>query len=198
VKKSHAIYAIILLSGIPIAMLASCATTVIPPQQPPQPVTVYLIDLGRTPTLAMPRDDNTFVRYVYGDWNWYALRKEGAVEGLVALLWPTQGALGRCVIQQPADARDMLLKFNIGAEHVYALEVERQRVDEFHRRMDEAFTANADSRMNNEVYALEFVHHPRAYTVFHNSNHETALWLRDLGCQTRGPAMTSQWIVKGD
>lgn len=196
-KKSHAIYAIILLSAVPITLLASCATTIIPPPQPQQPMTVYLIDFGRTPTLVMPRGEDQFVRYVYGDWEWYALRHEGAIQGLIALLWPTQAALGRKIIDEPRDVEDMLTKFAIGAEEIFAIEVERERVHEFNRRMDAIFAANADSLVNNDAYALEFVHHPRKYTVFHNSNHQAAAWLRDLGCQTRGPAMTSQWRLAG-
>jgi hypothetical protein len=33
------------------------------------------------------------VRYSYGDWNWYALRRTGPAEGTAALLWPTHIAV---------------------------------------------------------------------------------------------------------
>jgi len=43
---------------------------------------------------------------------------------------------------------------------------------------------------------MDFVPHPHNYTYFHNSNHVTAGWLRELGCDVRGPAVDSRWEVK--
>ena len=165
---------LILIGGILTMTLAGCATTIVPPPSPQQPVTVYLLDHGRTSSLAVPRDDGSFTRYVYGDWNWYALMKVGFVQGIAALFWPTQGALGRGIINRPSDMRDMLRKFDLESEKVFAIHVDRRRVDELNRRMDDIFLENADSLVRNEPYALEFVRHPSQYTICYNSNHAVA------------------------
>src|SRR5688572_33154323 len=77
-----------------LVMLAGCSTTVVTPAAPLEPVTAFLLDHGSTSSLVMPTADGNMVRYVYGDWNWYALRNTGIIDGLRALLGPSQGTLG--------------------------------------------------------------------------------------------------------
>jgi hypothetical protein len=57
-------------------------TTVVPPTRPADPATVFLVDFGRTPSLVLTVGDNRMVAYAYGDWAYYALRKQGAIDSV--------------------------------------------------------------------------------------------------------------------
>jgi hypothetical protein len=43
---------------------------------------------------------------------------------------------------------------------------------------------------------MRSVHHPQRYTWFWNSNHQTAAWLEEPGCEVRGAAFASRWRVR--
>jgi hypothetical protein len=64
-----------------------------------------------------------------------------------------------------------------------------------HAELERTFADHTDTALFNDAYHLTFVHHPRSYTYFYNSNHMVADWLRELGCQVRGPAYHSRWNV---
>jgi hypothetical protein len=74
--------------------------------------------------------------------------------------------------------------------------VERERAESLERRLDEYFERSADTLVRNPDQGLDFVHHPDRYTYFWNSNHQVAGWLRELGCEVRGPSFNSIWDVR--
>lgn len=169
-------------------------TSVIAPQRPSQPVPVFLVDYGRTPALVLPVDENRMVAYVYGDWNYYALRNQGAIDSIAALFWPTQGALGRKEIagQPTADA----VRRGIGSdlEKIYTLRVDRFGVERLRGELDAIYHQRLETAVS--AYGMTFVHHPQSYTYWSNSNHMTAAWMKALGCEVRGPAFGSWWRVR--
>lgn len=196
-------------SWLPVALLvllavfagmASCTTRVYPPMNVADPATVYLLDHGRTPSLVLPTQRGTYVRFAYGDWDYYALRRNDLWHGIAALFWPTQGTLARREVPaEPDDDLEALLgRMNIHPQHVYPLQVERANAIQLHQWLDEVFESNRETMIVNKAYSLEFVHHSRSYTAFYNSNHALADWLRHLGCEVRGPAFTSKWKVVRD
>ena len=168
-------------------------TTVVPPRAA-APATVYLVDYGKTTSLVLTVAENKMVAYAYGDWTYYALRKQGPVESVAALLWPTQGTLGRKEINGPSDVDTVRRELGLGLEEVHQFEVERDAVAALHSKLDGIYY----DRLNTvvESYGMTFVHHPKPYTYWSNSNHMTARWLRELGCETRGPAFNSWWRVQ--
>lgn len=179
-----------------VALGAGCTTVIVPPSAPAQPVRVFLLDHGNTPSLVLPAADGAMTRYAYGDWNWYALRNTGVRDGARALFWPTQGTLGRHAFRATAtergvrerlgaDAYVTLLSITVGSAEVERL---RSRLDEEHRTGAQAASVTA--------YGFEFVPHPRRYTFMGNSNHAVAGWLRELGCETRGLAFLSRWRLE--
>lgn len=169
------------------------STTVVPPAQPADPAAVFLVDYGRTPSLVLQIDENRLVAYVYGDWRYYALRQQGIYESLAALLWPTQGALGRKEIAGPPTAETVRAGIGANIEHIYQFAVERQAVTRLQATLDRLYRDHLSTEV--ESYGMTFVHHPQAYTYWSNSNHMTAGWLADLGCEIRGPAFSSQWRI---
>jgi hypothetical protein len=186
--------------AIVLVMLSTtgCATQLIPPDRASlkEPVDVYLLDLGRTPSLVVPDPQGGgMTRYAYGNWNWYALQHRGVLDGLAALFLPTRGALGRQELPGVTTAADVRRQ-GPGTENFYTLTVEREAVLRLRAEMDEIFKQNRHTRVVNTLDKLEFVHHPRRYCAFSNSNHAVAGWLRQLGVRTKGPAIFSVWAVQ--
>lgn len=165
-------------------------TTVVPPR-PADPATVYLVDYGRTTTLVLTVAENKMVAYAYGDWTYYALRKQGPVESVAALLWPTQGTLGRKEINGPSDVETVRRELGPGLEEIHQFDVERHALARLHAKLDDIYYDRLGTAV--ESYGMTFVHHPEPYTYWSNSNHMTAEWLRELGCETRGPAFAAWW-----
>jgi hypothetical protein len=179
-----------------LAIPAACVNRVIPPAPISDPVQIFILDHGRTPSLVLPTPDGGMVRYVYGDWNWYAKGRTGIGYGIAALFWPTRAGLGRELLEGAAGAESVLAQISVEVEAVHPLLVERAAVERLAGRLEALFGTNAATRVENEAYQLSFVHHPDRYSYFWNSNHQVAHWLRELGCEVRGPTVNSKWEVR--
>jgi hypothetical protein len=187
------------LPAVLVLLLASplaCTTTVVLPAAPLDPVPVFIVDYGLTSVLVVPRDEG-LLAYAYGDWQYYALANNTLLRGLAALAWPTQGALGRGPLKGPATPAAILRQVRgRGAEDVLVVQVERSSVSRLVRRIEAAYDAQRATEVTNVDYGMSFVRHPRRYTWFWNSNHQTAAWLEELGCDVRGPAFASRWRIR--
>lgn len=175
-------------------VLASWTTIITPQAVLSDPVEVFVVDHGRTTSLVVPASNGKLLRYAYGDWDWYALGKHSFWHAVSALLWPTRGALGRGLLDGPATIE------NIGPqvpapEEIHAVRVERARLLAFETRMEAFYGSDREAAVANPEVGLSFVHHPHAYTVFWNSNHAVASWLRELGSTTRGFSFGANWRV---
>jgi len=175
---------------------ASCATVVTPPAAPADPYAVFLLDHGRSSSLVLPRPDGRAVRYAYGDWAWYALGRTGVTEGSAALLWPSRAALGRRELPGPPTGPVIREQVAVEIDRLYELTVERGDVEQLAASLEATYEMNLHTRVHNPAADLEFVHHPRPYTGFHNSNTVVADWLRDLGCRVEGPRLFASWRVR--
>jgi hypothetical protein len=183
-------------SGILVALLLGLAvpTTVIAPERVSEPVAIFLVDYGRTPALVLPVDESRMVAYAYGDWNYYALRKQGAGDSIAALLWPTQGALGRKEFAAQPTIQSVRRGIESGVEDIHMLRVDRRAVERLRGELDAAFHDRLDTAVS--AYGMTFVHHSQPYSYWSNSNRMTAAWMKELGCQIRGPAFASSWRVR--
>ena len=175
-------------------LITGCATTIVPPPTK-DPVDIFVLDHGRTTSLVLPAPQNRFVRYAYGDWNWYALGNTGIIDGLRALIGPTQAAFGRQELPGPADPATIRSRYP--PEYIvnlHAIPVDRRQAERLRERLDAQHRA---SRANGVALTneFEFVPDPRPYSYFHNSTHAIAQWLRELGCETRGAAFSSEWRI---
>jgi len=191
---------IVLLMLLP---LAGCATTVIPPQNPSDPVPIYLTDYGRHSSLLLPVTQTQYVEYAFGDYQWFARGNTTWWTGLRALLGSPQATLGRRTIVIKDDRTDpqILLeqmKRKLDCHRVTRIEVSRPRVSALVFELDGRFRTSA--RMHRPVYnpgtGLDHVPDSEHYWGLHNCNHVTAGWLRRLGCEIRGPAITSKFRVE--
>ena len=200
-RKSSRLYAVakwtLIIGCLVLAtqlVVLAVPTTVIPPVRTIEPVRVFLVDYGRTPAIVLPITDSKMAAYAYGDWNYYALRHQGPLDSIAALLWPTRGTLGRREITGPLLADVVRSALGNDVEEIHALQVERVAVDRLRATLDRAYHDRFDTAV--KAYGMVFVHHPQRYTYWSNSNHMTATWLEELGCDVRGPAFASWWRVQ--
>ncbi|UCC72919.1 MAG: hypothetical protein JSV86_21665 [Gemmatimonadota bacterium] len=173
----------------------ACTTVIMPPVVPDEPRTVFLLDHGRHASLALPGRDGGVVRYSYGDWRYYAQVNTGLSEASAAVLWPSRAGLGRRELSGPPTAAAVRRQLLVWVEGIYELVVDSQEIEALRARLDSIYEANLETRIYNAAYDLEFVHHPSAYWVFHNSNQVIARWLKELDCRVGGPVLLSNWKV---
>lgn len=188
------------LAGPVLACLAlisaACTTVVVPPAAPAAPQPVFLLDHGRHSSLVLPGEAGGLVRYSYGDWAYYALGRTGPFEATAAVLWPTRAGLGRRELPGPPTLEGVGRAVLVGIEQAYELIVDARDIERLRASLDAIYRANRQTLVYNPGNDLEFVHHPRRYTVFHNSNRVVADWLAELGCEIRGAALLARWRVE--
>lgn len=181
------------LAVMVIALIFS-PTIIIPPANPADPVTVYVADYGFHSGLILPKGDGKLIRYSYGDWYYFALRKQDWDNALAALFLPTPATLGRQQFNSLSDLkqalgsdwRDILLSFSVS----------NVQVTQLLASLDERFQQNLDTRVMKSKHGLVFVQDAQNYTIFHNSNHEVVEWLEELNCQVKGFVMWPNFHVK--
>lgn len=192
--------AAILMLGAYLALTGcattGCATTIYPPPAVTAPATVAVLDHGRHASLIVEIPGETrMIRYSYGDWTWYALNQTGAVEATSVMVWPSQGALGRRELAGPPSVESVSRGLRVAIENALFIEVESSAARELIARLDGIYTTSIATRIYNEAYDLEFVHHPEAYWIFRNSNRMVAEWLTSLACEVEGPTILSNWYL---
>lgn len=177
-------------------LLAGCTTVVMPPLGPADPRPVFLLDHGRHSSLVMPRANGGLVRYSYGDWEWYALDHTGPAQGTRALFGPTPATLGRRELPGPADEDNVRKTVLVPIEALFTVYVGASRIEQLRRQLDDIYQLQLNKLVYNPRYDLEFIPHPKPYSLNHNSNRVVADWLRKLGCQVdRSPIFSRWWIV---
>lgn len=156
------------------------SATIIPPAAPQNPVTVHVAEFGFHARLLLPEGDG-WLQYGFGDWDYYARRQQTLLNGVLALLWPTPGALGQGEVDSvdrfradSESAGGQLLSFDVPGARV------KQLKHSLHTRFEQQIP---DGQVYNRVNNLRLVRDDRPYSVLHNSNHELAEWLKVLDCQ---------------
>jgi hypothetical protein len=189
------------LTPLPVALLLAaapiaCSTTIVAPAALSDPVPIFVVDYGTTSAVVLP-DGDDLLAYVYGDWQYYALANNHFLNGVAALVWPTRGTLGRARLRGPLGREQVLAQLRQrGVADVHVVRVERAAVERLVQRLDELYEAHRETAVENAEYGMSFVHHPRRYTWFWNSNHQTAAWLEEVGCRVHGPAFASRWRIE--
>ncbi len=187
-----------LVSGLIGALsLSGCTTAIVAPANVQDPLPVFILDHGRHTSLVLPHPEGV-VRYAYGDWDWYAEVETGAVEATSALLWPTRAGLGRRLIAAPATEAGVRGGLKVGIQSLHSVQVESKAVESLRATLETLYQVNLDSLKFNAAYDLAFVHHPVPYSLWHNSNHQVANWLRQLGCVVQGSGFWARWRVEPD
>jgi hypothetical protein len=172
---------------------AGCTTVILPPNDLTQSTSLAVLDHGRHTSLIVGTQDGAMIRYSYGDWRWYALRQTGPVEASGAVLGASEAALGRKRHPGPVTPEAVTGQIIVPVEDAIYLAVEADSAQRLVDRLDSIFWANIGSRVVNQAYDLDFVHHPQRYSLFHNSNAMVARWLREMGVVVDGWALLASW-----
>lgn len=185
-----------LLMCVALGWLSGCATLIIPPFEPADPVSVFVLDHGRHSSLLLPTNDGTAVRYSYGDWDYYVLRQTGLFSALRALLTPSPGALGQQRLAGPPEAGVIGRQLRVEVLALHEIKVDSASVDDLRDELGELFAAAQDPRHYSNVFDVHFVRHPEPYTLANNSNRMVKRWLEQLGCEVRGRPLLSNWRLR--
>ncbi len=174
--------------------LGGCAHTVVPPSEVERPSEIFLLDHGRTSSLVLP-DGDALVRYAYGEWDWYVRNRTGVVHGSGALFVGSEAALGRRRVEADPNLAAVRAAVAVPVESAWAIEVPADEARALATELGRLFERRPHEPVENPRVALQFVPHPDAYSLGHNSNHVTASWLRRMECRvdTNGPL--SRWRV---
>ncbi|UCD76818.1 MAG: DUF2459 domain-containing protein [Phycisphaerales bacterium] len=186
---------LLLLLMIVALCSTGCSTTIIPPADPSQPASVFIIDYGRHTSLMLPQtDDQSLIEYAYGEWDWFALDRSRWYHLFPTLLWPTRGTLGRWEWDMEPDVET--LRHRIWCQNVLEVTVDSASIADLLVRLDERYRRHPDTLHYQPLYQLNFVHDDQRYWAFHNCNHVLAQWLRDLDCKVHGFAMFADFRVR--
>jgi len=155
-------------------------------------MTIAVTDYGRHASVVFPdRDGTGSVEYTFGDWDWFAAGHNGPTDAVQAMLWSKGSTLGRRRVDMLPDSP--ALKDELLAERVMLLRVPRDRASALRDALGEPFRARANQALYNQVMELHFIPDAENYGLFHNCNHVTARWLREMGCEIRGNPITSKF-----
>ena len=174
-------------------LLAACSATIVPPDAPISPVTVVVLDHGRHSSLVLPDTSDGAIRYSYGDWDYYVLRRTDLGTGARALFEPTPAALGRERLPVPPESAQLPALLKVPVVQRFPVDVERARASALREDLEDRFRSALDTKVYSPWFGLEFVRDPRPYTLTHNSNRVVAEWLAALGCEIRGRPVLSSW-----
>jgi hypothetical protein len=171
-----------------------CGGTITPPWPVHEPVSVYVADYGRHATLLLPTEDGGLEEFAFGDWRWLATGHRQWYDVPASSFCSGGSTLGRRYFRPPPPPDQFLEALK--AERYVSFFVERERAaalrDELNRKIEGAIdTARPSADGDGFVY----VRATEGYCIFHNCNHVTARWLRELDCRVHGMTMTSRFVV---
>ncbi len=168
-----------LLATVVVLGHSGCTSTIEPPSDPRDPVTVFLRKEARHKALLLPGEIGGFVEYGFGDYDWYALRKDRWYHAFDTVLWPTKGTLGR----KSLAAIDVAgLQAHYPYSTLFPIVVGGDEATRLRRRLAEQYADHGDGEIYNHTYDLFFVEHDDRFWFLHNCHDAMAAWLRELGC----------------
>jgi len=178
-----------------VSCLTGCTCSIVAPQDPPDPVSLFVLHYGRHSSLALPTTDgHSLVEYTYGDWNWFALDKSEWHDALPTLFWPAQGVLGRRSLEVKATPESVLRL--VRCEEVLEIRVSGRCVRGLATELKRQFNNRIDTAYYQPLYDLTFVHVDRSFHLFHNCNHAVADWLRKVDCRVQWPIFGADFVVR--
>jgi len=182
----------LLLIGV-LALVGGCATKVVPPANPVNPVAVYITDYGRHSSILLPMGDGHLMEYSYGDWEFYALNKYKWYIGASKLFFSDGSGLGRRIVAHPGE--DEALHKLLGCHRLLRVDVDQNKVSDLLAELDQRYSANIETMVYNNYGHSYFVKDESHYWLFHTCNAMTGQWLEKLGCKVGGLPVISNFEV---
>lgn len=181
---------LVLLAGVG---LGGCQHVVDPPKAVSDPVSVFVVDYGRHASLALPGEDSGLVEWSWGDWNWFALDRTGALDGLQAVFASPRSTLSRRDLAPARDAQELATR--LGATEALSLEVERERARALLEQLERRWLLRHDEAVT-QTSGRVFVPDDARYSLFNNSVHEVARWLEALDAEVSGMGVTANFKLR--
>jgi hypothetical protein len=157
--------------------LAGCVSTITPPADPLDPITIFLVQEASHVGLVFPGADGAMTEYGFGDWDWYATMHDQWYHAFDTVLWSTRGTLGfrrfgseaRFLANHPAKQRSPIRVPRVLAHLLvtsFAAEIAR----------------GESERLYNPTYDMTFVPAADGYWFGYNCYDAVSRWLRALDC----------------
>ncbi len=142
------------------------SATIVPPANPVEPITIYVIDYGWHSRLVLPTDKGELIQYAYGDWKYFALNQQDLKSGAAALFLPTQGTLGRRKFSNIVELQQIIQQQDYT---LLSLEVALAKVTQLLKLLDERFNRNISTSIENSQTGLTLVKDDQEYILLQNS-----------------------------
>lgn len=175
-RRGRLFWSGIALLAVAAVFFSSCSSTITPPADPPDPCRVFLLREAKHAGIVLPRSDDAFAEFAFGDWDWYALLEDSWYDVFGTVLWPTQGCLGR----RSLDIYTVGLLERTGRLH--PLCVDRSRARSLLEELDKRFESGSASMIHNQRNRLSFVEDEKSFWFLYNCNDSVADWMERLGC----------------
>lgn len=181
-------------SGLLLHLAGGCAAAITPPNGVSHPVDIYITDYGWHSSLLLPTGDGRLVEFAFDDFRWFALNQNTWHDALRSLFCSAGSTLGRRDLAKPDGPAELVGE--TGADRVARIAVEADGAARLREGLEFAYQAHSATEVFNPASDLYFVRVREPYSLFHNCNHVTARWLRELRCDVDGAAMTSKFKVR--
>lgn len=175
-------------------LITGCSARIIPPPHPADPTPVFVTDYGRHSSLILPDGAGDLTEFAYGDWDWFAVNKNKWYNAVGALFWSEGATLGFRTIDAGPTRSDLTQV--VGCKSMLRFNAERSKVESLRLKLAARLDSRLDSMVYNPVSGFNFVRDEEHYSLWHNCNHLTAEWLRELGCRIEGNAQTSAFRLR--
>ena len=168
--------------------LAACTSTILPPPRPDDPVQVFLLEEALHVGVVLPPDpdgaaagddDGEYVEFGYGDWSFYAEGNTGSSSSALAVLWPTQGALGRRTFGARTAQE---LRRRAHWVELSPITVSRAKATALRRRLQARFDDARAAVVHRPELRFRFVPYDAYYSLFWTCADEAAAWFGELDC----------------
>lgn len=176
--------------------MVGCRMTVRPPEPAAlaDPVLVHVTDYGRHAGLMLPTAGGGYEEYSWGDWHFFARGRTDPWHAVQALFFSPSATLSKREVDGPFDPSAPPRAW--GVVRVSTFAVERARAAELLGRLRARYEAGRASEIYNRDYLQHFVRDRRRhYWAFYNCTHETAAWIRELGCRVNGYSLMSEFVL---
>ena len=170
----------IVLSVLTLTLPAACVSTFDTPEIEGEAATVFLTRTSWHCGLRLPMVDGNYVEFGFGDWAWFAERRESMARLFPTLVLPTRGTICRRTV--PGASAGELLPSTVEGE-VFELRVDRRRVTKLRDRLESWWYAEPGDFAFDPDRGLAFQEAAWRYSMYWNCYDAVARWLRELGCE---------------
>lgn len=194
-RRRRRIAALGLAGAAVFAFAGGCTSTITPPPDVQDPVTVFLLREAMHSGIVLPRaGDGEYVEFGFGDWNWFALANDAWYHVFATVLWPTPGTLGRRTFgARTADD----LRQRVHWAELQPVLVSRPKAAALVARLQQEHDARSKDAVTRPTLGWTFVPYDRSYWFPQTCADVAAEWFRELDCTVGWTPIRSGLTVAG-